>query len=109
MKLRTYAIGFILLPFLPLVAFPQNGNGLATNTYTNFPAVIKAVDERTSSLNQQMDQQTAKYLNKLDQLENKLRLKLAKYDSASAGPLAPNNYNSLISRMPASGYRSIAQ
>jgi len=83
--LKMPAIGSaILLTLLVVTGHAQSVDSI-TGKALNFPSRLLArIQGRTASLNQQLTQQTEKYLQKMARREEKLRQKMAGVDSASA-------------------------
>jgi len=64
----------------------------AIDKLTNFPSkLFSRINGQTASLNQQLSQQTEKYLQRMARKETRLRAQLYKTDSAKAAALYPND------------------
>lgn len=87
------AIGLILLPLSTFFAFAQEASSPSAYPQADISLYLQTVAERSGNLNQQIDQQTAKYLGKLQLLEARLTHKMSGYDSLSTNSLAPSEYS----------------
>jgi hypothetical protein len=95
-----------LLCFAMTVSYAQSVDSVS-GKLLNFPArFFGRIKSKAASLDQQIAQQTEKYLQRLASQENKLRKKLFQKDSAAALRVFGNNpldYNALLAKLRSTG------
>ena len=103
MRLRLL-LSALLCAFVLLQSYPQSNPGSST-TLLNFPArFADKISKKAASLENQLDRQTVKYLERLQRKEAKLKRKLGRIDSAAAANVfnADDQYAQLIKKLSSS-------
>ena len=87
MYLKLMFCGLVVLCFFGTTSYAQSADS-AVGKAVSFPSrLLGKLQSRTANLNQQLTQQTTKYLQKMQQREDRLRKKLSGVDSNAAKQL----------------------
>jgi len=90
MRWTVHAIGLFLLPFSSVLTFSQEHDIALKYSPADISAYLHTVTERVGNLNEQMDRQTAKYVDKLQTLEARIGFKMGA--TRSVNPMASSDY-----------------
>jgi hypothetical protein len=102
--MRFALLAFFAFTFTLQHLYAQDDNNSVVDKVFNFPdKLFKKIDQKTKSLDQQLQKQTEKYIARLQKKEERLKKKLYKQDSTKAAALFASDpqqqYASLLQKL----------